>query len=400
MKRRDMLRALAGLASLPLSAQADERSASSPNDNAIRIGNIMPYSGPASAFGTIGKTFSAYFANVNEQGGVNGRKIKFLSYDDGFAPSRTVEQARRLVEFDDVSLIFASLGTANNGAILKYMNTKRVPHLFIMTGAPTFNDPERFPWTMGWQPTSGFEAGIYAEYLCEHYRGGRIGILSENDDFGRDYIEAFKAVLGERMPIVAMAEYDGSDSTVDSELITLKAAGADVLFTIATPKFTAQAIRRTAEIGWKPMHIVVRPSSSVGAVLVPAGLENAKDLVSSAFTKDPTDPAWLGDPGVASWSNFMDHHFPDGDRNNSYTVIGYCMAQTLVQVLKQCGEDLTRENIMHQATNLKEMSLEMLLPGISVNTSATDYCPVKQLQLKRFNGARWELFGPIRSAAK
>ena len=348
-----------------------------PRDTEIKIGNINPYSGPASAYGLIGKTIDAYFKKVNAEGGINGRKINFISYDDGYSPPKAVEQVRKLVESDEVLLIFQSLGTPSNSAIQKYMNAKKVPQLFVATGATKWGDPKNFPWTMGWQPNYQSEARIYAKYLLEKYPNAKIGILYQNDDYGKDYVKGLKDGLGEKAKTMIVAEqpYETTDPTIDSQVINLKASGADVFFNVTTPKFAAQAIRKVAELGWKPLHLLNNVSNSVGSVLKPAGMENAKDVVSTAYYKDPTDPTWKDDAGFKHWGEFMAKYFPEGDKSSSFTVYGYSVAQTLVQVLKQCGDDLTRENVMKQAANLKDFELEMLLPGIKINTSPTDFYP-------------------------
>jgi branched-chain amino acid transport system substrate-binding protein len=396
MRRRELMALLGGgIVSWPLAAWAEKKYDPGASDTAIRVGNTMPYSGPSSAFGLVGQTIAAYFNKLNAEDGINSRKVKFISYDDGYSPPKTVEQTHRLVENDEVLLIFSSLGTATNNAIRKYMDAKKVPQLFAFTGATEFGDPKHFPWTMGWQPTYQSEGRVYAKYLLEHEPQGRIGILSQNDDFGKDYVTGLKDGLLGRMPIVREVVYDTSDPTVESQIVTLKTSGANILLDASTPKFAAQTIRKMAEIGWKAVHLLARPSSSVGSVLKPAGFENARGVLSIAYSKDPTDPAWNDDAGVKEWTAFMDRYFPDGDRNSNYTVLGYCVAQTLVQVLRQCGDNLTRENVMRQAADLKNLQLAMLLPGISVNTSAEDYFPIKQMQMMRFDGERWERFGPI-----
>ena len=367
-------------------------------DGEIKIGNIMPYSGPLSAYALIGRTQEAFFRKLNAEGGINGRKINFISYDDAFSPAKTVEQARKLVESDEVLLIFQSLGTPTNNAIQKYLNEKKVPQLFVATGATKFGDPKNFPWTMGWQPTYQTEGKIYAKYILEHLPQGKIGILYQNDDSGRDYLKGFKDGLGaeatKRM-IVGEIPYEPADPTIDRQIVTLKTLGADVFFNEASPKFAAQAIRKAAEIGWKPVQFLASISNSVGSVLKPAGLENAKGILSTNYLKDPTDPAWKDDPAIKEWAAFMDKYFPEGDKTSTFSVYGYLTAQTMVQVLKQCGDDLTREDIMRQAANLKNFELALLLPGIKVNTSPTDYFPVEQMQMSRFNGEHGELFGPV-----
>jgi branched-chain amino acid transport system substrate-binding protein len=365
------------------------------SDTEIKVGNIMPYSGPLSAYATIGKTQTAYFNKINAEGGINGRKINFISYDDGFSPPKTVEQARKLVESDEVLLIFQSLGTPTNLAIEKYMNTNKVPQLFVATGATKFGDQKNFPWTMGWQPTYQIEGHIYANYLLKNHPNGKIAVLYQNDDSGRDYLKGLKDGLAGKMQIVAETPYEPADPTVDSQIITLKASGADIFFNESSPKFAAQAIKKVAELGWKPVHLLASISSSVGSVLKPAGLENSKGILSSGYLKDPTDPTWKGDPAVKEWAAFMDKYYSEGDKTSTFTVYGYLTAQTLVQVLKQCGDELTRENVMKQAANLKNLELGMLLPGIKINTGPNDYYPIKQMQMSRFNGEYGELFGPI-----
>jgi branched-chain amino acid transport system substrate-binding protein len=365
----------------------------------IKIGNVMPYSGPASAYGVIGKTEAAYFNKVNEEGGVNGRKINFISYDDGYSPPKTVEQARKLVESDEVLLIFNSLGTPTNTAIQKYMNAKKVPQLFVATGATKWNDPKSFPWTMGWQPSYQAEGHIYAQYLLKVRPEGTIGILYQNDDYGKDYVKGLKDGLSGKMKIVAEVPYETSDPTIDSQMVALKNSGADIFFDVTTPKFAAQAIKKAAEMNWKPLHLLNNVSSSVGGVLKPAGLDNSTGLLTTLYGKSPTDPSWRDDPGFKDWAAFMDKYYPDGDKTNDNTAYGYSVAQTLIQVLKQCGDDLSRDNVMKQAANLKDLALGMLLPGVLVSTSPTDFAPIKQQQLARFNGERWERFGPVMNGA-
>jgi branched-chain amino acid transport system substrate-binding protein len=367
-------------------------------DHEIKIGNIMPYSGPLSAYALIGRTEAAFFNKINAEGGINGRKINFITYDDAFSPPKTVEQARKLVENDEVLLIFQSLGTPTNNAIRQYMNLKKVPQLFVATGATQFGDWKSFPWTMGWQPTYQTEGRIYAKYILQNLPQGKIGILYQNDDSGRDYVKGLKDGLGaeaaKRM-IVAELPYDPSQPTVDSQIVTLKTKGADIFFNESSPKFAAQAIRKAAEIGWRPVQFLASISNSVGSVLKPAGLENAKGVLSTNYLKDPTDPTWKDDPWIKEWASFMDKYFPEGDKTSTFSVYGYLTAQTMVQVLKQCGDELTRENVMRQAANLKDFELGLLLPGIKINTSPTDYFPVEQMQMSRFNGEHGELFGSV-----
>ena len=369
------------------------------SDSEIRIGNIMPYSGPLSAYSIIGKTEAAYFNKINAEGGINGRKINFISYDDGFSPPKTVEQARKLVESDDVLFLFQSLGTPTNAAIEKYLNDRKVPQLFVATGATRFGDFKSFPWTTGWQPTYQIEGRIYAQYLLQNHPNARIGILFQDDDSGKDYVKGFKDGLGGRMQIVAEVPYEVSDPTVDSQVVTIKSSGADVFFIEASPKFAAQAIRKTAELDWKPIRLLASISASVGSVLKPAGIENAKEVMSANYLKDPTDPAWNDDPAIKEWEAFMQKYYPEGDRTSTFTVYGYLVAQTMVQVLKQCGDDLTRVSVMRQAANLKDLELGLLLPGIKINTGPNDYYPIKQMQMSRFNGEYIELVGPVLNGA-
>jgi ABC-type branched-subunit amino acid transport system substrate-binding protein len=396
---RNAMRALiasVALCVIVVPATAQKKYDPGASDTEIKIGNIMPYSGPASAYGTIGRVQAAYFRMINETGGINGRRVNFISYDDGYSPPKTVEQARKLVEGDEVLLIFQSLGTAPNSAIQKYMNAKKVPQIFVATGATKWGDPKNFPWTMGFQPNYQSEGRIYAKYIIQHRPAGKIAVLFQNDDYGKDVLKGLKDGLGDKTSmIIAEMPYETGDPTVDSQIVRLKASGADVFVNITTPKFAAQAIKKVAELGWKPLHILNNVSASVGAVLRPAGLENAKDILTTSYLKDQTDPALANDPGVVKWRAFMDKYYPEGDKTNSSNVSGYVTASLLVQVLKQCGDNLTRENVMKQTANLKNFELDMLLPGIKVNTSPTDYFPLEELQMRRFSGERWESFGPI-----
>jgi branched-chain amino acid transport system substrate-binding protein len=381
------------------SAAAQKRYGPGASDTEIKIGNISIYSGPLSPYGVIGKTEAAYFNKINAEGGINGRKINFISYDGAYSPPKTVEQARKLVESDGVLLIFQSLGTPTNTAIQKYMNDKRVPQLFVGTGATKWNDPQSFPWTMGWQPSYQSEGHIFAQYLLRNYAQGRIGILFQNDDYGKDYVKGLKDGLNGKMRIVAASPYEATDATIDSQIVSLQSLGADVLYDVTSAKFSAQAIKKAAEINWKPLHLLNGVSTSVGGVMTPAGLDNSKGVISTGYLKDPTDPQWKNDSAYKEWVTFMDKYYPEGDRTNVYTVYGYSVAQTLIHVLKQCGDDLSRENVMRQAANLHDFRVGMLLPGIMVNTSPTDFAPVKQMQMQRFNGETWELFGPILNGA-
>jgi branched-chain amino acid transport system substrate-binding protein len=369
-------------------------------DTEIKIGNINPYSGPASAYGTTGRTEAAYFRKINAEGGINGRKINFISYDDAYSPPKAVEQARRLVESDEVLLIFSSAGTPSNTAIQKYMNAKKVPQLFVQSGATKWNDPQNFPWSMGWQPNYQSEARIYARYILKEKPNARIAVLYQNDDYGKDYLKGLKDGLGDKniSMIVAEDAYEVAEPTIDSHVVKMKSLNADVFVDITTAKFAAQAIRKAAEIGWKPLHFLNNVSTSIGAVIKPAGFENAQDIISVAYLMDALDPQWKDDPGMKAFDEFLAKDFPAGNRADSLVMTGFNMAQTLVQVLKQCGDNLTRENVMKQAANLKDFRTTNLLPDITINTSPIDFAPIKQVQLRRFNGERWELFGPTLSS--
>jgi branched-chain amino acid transport system substrate-binding protein len=362
----------------------------------IKIGNTNPYSGPASAYGTIGKTIGAYWKMVNEHGGINGHKIEWISYDDGYSPPKTVEMARRLVEQDQVLLIFQSLGTPTNSAIHKYMNAKKVPHLFVATGATKWNDPKHYPWTMGWQPNYQTEGRIYAEHILKNNPKAKIAVLYQNDDYGKDYLKGFKDGLGSHANmIVKEVSYETSDPTVDSQMVQLQASGADTFFNITTPKFAAQAIRKAYDSGWKPTQYLNNVSASVGSVLKPAGLEKAVGIISTQYLKDPTDPQWQNDPAIKEWKAFMGKYYPEGNLADASNVYGYAVAQTMEQVLKQAGNNLTRANIMKQAESLKGYRTELMLPGIRINTSATDHAPIESEQLIRFDGEKYVRFGPI-----
>jgi branched-chain amino acid transport system substrate-binding protein len=366
-------------------------------DKEIKIGNINPYSGPASAYGTIGRGIAAYVKKVNDEGGINGRKINFITYDDGYAPPKAVEQARRLVEQDRVLFIFQSLGTPSNSAIWKYMNDKHVPQLFVATGATKWGDPAGHPWTMGWQPTYQTEAHIYAHYLLKNRPDAKIAVLYQNDDFGKDYLKGLKDGLGTAAAKMVIAEqsYEVSDPTVDSQMVNLKNSGADVFVNITTPKFALQAIKKVADLGWKPLHILTNVSTSLATVMTPAGTEASKGIISAFYLKDYDDPQWKDDPGTKEWLAWMKKYYPDGSLHELFNVYAYSVSQTLVQVLKQCGNDLSRSNVMKQAANLKDLTLPMLLPGIKINTGANDFFPIEQEQLARFDGERWVLFGEL-----
>ena len=392
--------ALAILAATSSGALAQKKYDIGATDTEIKIGNIMPYSGPASAYGVIGKTEEAYFRKINAEGGINGRKINFISYDDGFSPPKTVEQARKLVESDEVLLVFNSLGTPPNSAIQKYMNSKKVPQLFVATGATKWNDPKEFPWTMGWQPNYQSESQIYAKYILKELPNAKIAILYQNDDYGKDYVKGLKDGLGAKAAsmIVAEESYETTQPTIDSSIVKLKSTNADVFFNVTTPKFAAQAIKKMTEIEWKPLHFLNNVSISIGSVMKPAGFENAQGIISSAYLKDTSDPQWKDDAGMKAFDEFLAKYFPEGNRIDANLMYGYTVAQGVVHVLKNCGDNLTRENIMKQAASIQNLELGGLLPGIKVNTSATDFAPLSQLQLIKFKGETWERFGEIISA--
>src|SRR6516164_3798538 len=369
-------------------------------DTEIKIGNIMPYSGPLSAYGVSGRAEAAYFRKINAEGGINGRKIRFISYDDAYSPPKTVEQARKLVESDEVFLIFGTLGTPTNTAIQRYMNTKKVPQLFVQSGATKWNDPREFPWTMGWPPNYQNEARIYARYILKEKPNAKIAVLYQNDDYGKDYLKGLKDGLGAKAASMIVAEeaYEVSEPTIDSHLIKMKSLGPDVFVDVTTAKFTSQAIKKAAEIGWKPLHFISNVSASIGSIIRPAGIDNAQGVISVAYLMDALDPQWKDDPGMKAFDEFLARDFPEGNRADDRVMVGYNMAQTLAQVLRQCGDNLSRENVMMQAANLKDFKTTNLLPGIKINTSPIDFAPIKRVQLRRFNGDRWELFGPTLSS--
>ena len=369
------------------------------SDNEIKIGNIMPYSGPASAYGVIGQAEAAYFKKVNEEeGGINGRKVTFITYDDSYSPPATVEQARRLVEGDKVLLIFNSLGTPTNSAIQRYLNKEKVPQLFVASGATKWNDPKHFPWTMGWQPNYQTEAAIYAKHILQNKPNARIAVLYQNDDYGKDYLKGLVDALGPKAnQIVAKESYDVTEPTIDSHIVTLQASGADVFVSVATPKFAAQSIKKVHALEWHPMFLLNNVSASVGSVLKPAGFDNAQGIISAAYLKDAADPEWKNAADMKAWNEFMDKYLPQGDKNDASNVYAWAVTRTLVQVLKACGNDLTRANIMKQAANLKDFDPGLLLPGVKVNTSPTDFAPIQQLQLMKFEGDSWKRFGPVMS---
>jgi branched-chain amino acid transport system substrate-binding protein len=390
-----VLTACAVLATAPASAQKKYDPGAS--DTEIKIGQTMPFSGPASAYATVGKAEAAYFRMINDQGGINGRKINLIAYDDGYNPAKTVEQTRKLVESDEVLLVFGSLGSAQNAAVQKYLNDKKVPQLFVATGATRFSDPVNFRWTTPANPSYQTEARVYGRYILANYPSAKIGILYQNDDLGKDYVIGLKQALGDKAAsmIVAEAAYEPTDPTVDSQIVRLKSAGADVFYDISTPKFAAQAIRKIVELNWKPVHILTINSTSVGGVLKPAGLDASRGIISVNYGKDPDDPTWDNDPGMKRWRAFMDKYYPEGDKHSSFNTYGYGNAQTLVNVLRACGDNLTRESVMDHLLNLKDVEFDLLLPGITISGSPTDYRSIRQLQMMRFNGERWEGFGPI-----
>ena len=371
------------------------------SDTEIKIGNTMPYSGPASAYGAIGKAEAAYFAMINDQGGINGRKINFITRDDGYSPPKTVELVRQLVEQDQVLLLFNTLGTPPNSAIRGYLNDNKVPQLFVATGADKWNDPKHYPWTMGWLPSYRVEARIYARYILKNLPNAKIAVLYQNDDFGKDYLVGLREGLGDKADkmIVAIQTYETTDPTVDSQIVALQGSGADVLLTAAIPKFAAQAIRKVYDIGWKPTHFLTNVSASVKAVLQPAGPEKGVGIISAGYLKEPTDPQWQDTPEYKEWLAWMKKYNTSGNVADGNNVSGYSFAQTLVAVLKASGDNLTRENVMKQAASIHNMTLPMLLPGITVSTSANDFAPVKQMQLEKFDGTTWRLFGEVISGS-
>ncbi len=392
--------ALVMLAATSSAALAQKKYDIGATDTEIKIGNIMPYSGPASAYGVIGKTEEAYFRKINAEGGINGRKITFITYDDAYSPPKTVEQARKLVESDEVLLIFNSLGTPPNSAIQKYMNSKKVPQLFVATGATKWNDPKEFPWTMGWQPNYQSESQIYAKYILKNHPNARIAVLYQNDDYGKDYVKGLKDGLGSNAASMIVAEegYEVTQPTIDSSIVKLKSLGADVFFDVTTPKFAAQAIKKMVEIEWKPVHFLNNVSVSIGSVMKPAGFENGQGIISSTYLKDPTDPQWKADAAMKGFDEFLTKYFPEGNRSDVNLMYAYIVSQGLVHVLKACGDNLTRENVMKQAASIKDFEPLGLLPGVKVNTSPTDFAPLSQLQLMRFKGESWERFDEVLSS--
>lgn len=392
---------VATIASLATSAFAEKKYGPGASDTTIKLGNIVPYSGPASAYGILGKSYAAYFKKINDEGGINGRKIEFISYDDAYSPPKAVEQARKLVESDEVMAIVGSVGTASNIAIQKYVNARKTPQLFLATGATRWNDPKAFPWTMGWLPSYHAEAAAYALFLLKEKPNAKIGVFYQNDDFGKDYVRGLREGLGDKASsmIVMEESYEVSEPTIDSHIVKLKSAGVDTLFSFATGKFAAQSLKKVAELNWKPLHIVPNASSSVGTVLRPAGLDNAQDIVSATFAKDPTDAQWKDDPGMKNFYAWIEKYLPEGKPMESTVLSGYSIAQTMVEALRLCGDDLTHENLMKQSASLKNLKLDGLLPGVTVNTSATDFAPIDQFQMMSFKGERWQRFGEVITGA-
>ena len=392
--------ALAVLAATSSGALAQKKYDTGATDTEIKIGNVEAYSGPASAYGVIGKTEEAYFKKINAEGGINGRKINFISYDDGYSPPKTVEQVRKLIESDEVFLVFNALGTPTQTAVQKYHNSKKVPQLFLATGASKWNDPKDFPWTMGFQPSYRVEARIFAKYILKAKPNAKVAVFYANDDFGKDYVAGLKEIFGDKSPSILIAEesYETTEPSIDSHIVKLKGTGADVFVNISTPKFAAQAIKKMAELEWKPMHVMTDVSISIGAVMKPAGLEASEGVLSAGYLKDASDVQWANDEGMKKFLAFIDKQMPGSNISDTNLVYGYTAAQTMVQVLKQAGDNLTRENVMKQAASLKDFAPDTVLPGIKLNTSTSDFAPIEQLQMMQFKGGKWELFGDVISA--
>ena len=398
LQRRALLTTAAAAGFTPAVLRAAETPGVTASE--IRLGNTMPYSGPASAYGTIGKAIAAAFRMANDDGGFAGHKVKFISYDDGYSPPKTVEQTRRLIEEDQVAALFAPLGTPTNSATVRYVNQKKVPDLFLATGADKWGDYKQHPWTIGWQPSYVTESQVYAKYIMAQKPDAKIGILYQNDDFGKDYLIGTRDVLKDRYDHqVITASYEVTDATIDSQLVSLQAAGVDVLMTVASPKFAAQSIRKVAGMNWKPLHVLTGVSVSVGAVMIPAGPENGVGIISSAYLKDPTDPRWDDDAGMKTWRTFMAKYYPEGDLKDGGNVAGFGLTLTMLAVLKQCGGDFSRPNLLKQATNLHNLENPVLLPGIKINTGPENYRPIRQLQLMRWTGKTWMLFGDVLEGA-
>ena len=400
-KKLSLLAAVAALSLLSAQgALAQKKYDTGASDTEIKIGNVEAYSGPASAYGVIGKTEEAYFKMINETGGVNGRKINWISYDDGYSPPKTVEQIRKLIESDEVFLVFNALGTPTQTAVQKYHNAKKVPQLFVATGASKWNDPKDFPWTMGFQPSYRVEARIFAKYILKEKPNAKVAVFYANDDFGKDYVTGLKDIFGAKASSIIVAEesYETTEPSIDGHIVKLKGTGADTFVNIATPKFAAQAIKKMAELDWKPLHLMTDVSISIGAVMKPAGLDASEGVLSAGYLKDASDPQWKDDEGMKKFMAFIDKYMPGANISDSNLVYGYAAAQTMVQVLKQAGDNLTRENVMKQAASLKDFTADTLIPGIKINTGANDFAPIEQLKMMRFKGGQWELFGDIISA--
>ncbi len=399
MRRRDFAAGSAALVFAPSIVRAQKKYDPGASDTEIKLGHTNPYSGPLSAYGVIGKAEAAYWQMVNDKGGINGRKVNFITYDDGYSPPKTVEMVRKLVEDDKVLAIFQLLGTPTNTVVHKYLNQKKVPQLFVATGASKWGDPKNFPWTMGWQPDYATEGGIYAKHILSQHKGEKIAVLWQNDDSGKDYVAGFMQGLGkenEKM-VVASVSYEVTDPTVDSQIIQLKNSGATVFFNDAAPKAAAQAIRKVADLGWKPAHYLTNVSASVSSVLKPAGFDASQGIITAAYLKDPTDPQWATSPDFIEWKAWMAKYHPTGNPSDSFNAYGYAVSSTMHECLKRCGDELTRANLMKQAASMKSLVVPMLLPGISINTSPTDYYPIQSVRLQRFKGETWELFGNVLS---
>jgi branched-chain amino acid transport system substrate-binding protein len=400
-KKLSLLATLAALSLLSTQgALAQKKYDTGASDTEIKIGNVEAYSGPASAYGIIGKTEEAYFKMINDSGGVNGRKINFISYDDGYSPPKTVEQVRKLIESDEVFLIFNALGTPTQNAVQKYHNAKKVPQLFLATGASKWNDPKDFPWTMGFQPSYRVEARIFAKYILKEKPNAKVAVFYANDDFGKDYVAGLKEVFGDKTSSILIAEesYETTEPSIDSRIVKLKGTGADVFVNISTPKFAAQAIKKMAELEWKPMHVMTDVSISIGAVMKPAGLDASEGVLSAGYLMDASDPQWKDNEGMKKFMTFIDKYMPGANISDANLVYGYAAAQTMVQVLKQAGDNLIRENVMKQAASLKDFTPDTLIPGIRINTGPNDFAPIEQLKMMRFKNGQWELFGAIISA--
>jgi branched-chain amino acid transport system substrate-binding protein len=400
MRRCTGLLALIAALTVATPAAAQKKYDPGASDTEIKIGNTNPYSGPASPYGTVGKAHAAFFKMINDQGGVNGRKINFITLDDGYSPPKTVEDVRRLVEDDQVLFLFANIGTATNLAIHKYVNSKKIPHIFVSSGFSKWDDPAHFPWTIGWWPSYYIEGSIFGRYVLANVPNPKIAVMYQNDDAGKEFLAGVKHALGdqEKAIIVAETTYESTDPVIDSQIVSLAGTGATVFFNGGTPKFVSQAIRKAHNIGWKPLQLLPSTGSSVKSALEPAGLEVSTGVITAQYLKDPTDPQWTNDPEMVAWRSFMDKYYPEGSKADYLNAYAYAVASSLVYVLEQAGDDLTRENIMRQATSLKNVPIPLLLPGIRLNTSATDFAPIKQMQLARFNGKAWELFGPLTGA--